>query len=58
MALLEVPEVFDDLFTSEITIRHVSGQVGDDGELEESAGEAKTVKAIVTSDQKALERLP
>lgn len=32
MALLEVPEVFDDLFTSEITIRHVSGQVGDDGD--------------------------
>ena len=60
MALLDVSEVINDpLFTSPVTLIKMAETINDDGEHQWVVFEAITgVQAVVTSDQKTIERLP
>jgi hypothetical protein len=59
MALLDVCEVLDDpLFTSEVTLTKRTESSDDYGNPVWSDGDSATVQAVVTADQKSIERLP
>lgn len=59
MALLDVCEVLDDpLFTSEVTLTKRIEGYDDNGNPTWSDGDSKAAKAVVTADQKGIERLP
>lgn len=59
MALLDVSEVIEDpLFTSPVTLVRLEEGVDSAGNPTWTDGESLSLEAVVTSDQKTIERLP
>ena len=59
MALLDVSEVIEDpLFTSPCTLIKTTESTDENGEAVWADGETAEIAAVVTSDQKTIDRLP